>query len=732
MHHHDRGENKNSIVAEADHLSANERESSDETFTRIPMQSIFSGVRKGGTKAVNGHYFYAPSSLGNKALYPKRVDSKDFLKKSEQEIINSYEKIVKNLQEDLAKLRGIEDFDAAVDSVLAAFEKHLSLVPSVGYKNVADISLYDHSRMTAAIASCLAEAGDSEKPFLFVEGDISGIQDYIYSINNGNNKEKNMAKRLRGRSFEVSLLTDAVIAYLLRKLGLNRVSVVFSGGGNFILLVPGTEENRGKMKQAEEEINRFFLERYTGRVGLVLAQKEVDREGVKDFNKTSFELKEVMGREKARKFNGILEGGFFGPYDFSEDSSDICSLCGRDYPKGSSDCCSQCNSQVLLGEKLAATGNKYDSTMLIRTAVDAGLEQPRALVSFDGLGIAYSFYGVGENLDPGLFKNVLRADFLSLNSTRLWSEQIAESKCTSSCSFMFAGTNVPLGQDGNIVPFDELAEEREDAYPRISVMRLDVDDLGYLFSSGLENMTVSRFSTFSRFMNYFFLWYVNDIAEEHRIYITYSGGDDLFVVGNWKDVIEFSLDFHEKFREYTCSNDALTASAGIGIFRENYPIRFAAQKSGELEERSKKESELKNRITLFDTTVSWDRLKEMNRLAGDIYDLLEENKNRESQVEERAKIKASLIYKIYSTVSSGYRKLGNKSIEEWISLRKYMIKYILSRRGMGHVFMEGDNLSEDMLKKRSVVKQLVQDDVLKDFAVPGSIVIYSARKRRNR
>ncbi|HOQ12134.1 MAG TPA: hypothetical protein PK104_07210 [Spirochaetota bacterium] len=88
-------------------------------------------------------------------------------------------------------------------------------------------------------------------------------------------------------------------------------------------------------------------------------------------------------------------------------------------------------------------------------------------------------------------------------------------------------------------------------------------------------------------MNNFFLWCINYIAEEHNIYITYSGGDDLFAVGNWKDLIDFSIEIHNKFSKFTCFNDIFHISAGIGVFRPNYPIRHGAEATGELESLSK-------------------------------------------------------------------------------------------------------------------------------------------------
>lgn len=68
--------------------------------------------------------------------------------------------------------------------------------------------------------------------------------------------------------------------------------------------------------------------------------------------------------------------------------------------------------------------------------------------------------------------------------------------------------------------------------------------------------------------------------------IVYSGGDDVFIVGAWNDIIELSVDLKEKFERYT--QGTLSISAGIGIYECSYPISAIAEETGELESESKK------------------------------------------------------------------------------------------------------------------------------------------------
>ena len=88
---------------------------------------------------------------------------------------------------------------------------------------------------------------------------------------------------------------------------------------------------------------------------------------------------------------------------------------------------------------------------------------------------------------------------------------------------------------------------------------------------------MSRTATLSRQLSVFFKYYIRDILEngeysiqgedskrKRKVTIVYSGGDDVFLVGSWNDVIEAAVDLSEKFKCYT--QGTLSISAGIGIY----------------------------------------------------------------------------------------------------------------------------------------------------------------------
>ena len=93
--------------------------------------------------------------------------------------------------------------------------------------------------------------------------------------------------------------------------------------------------------------------------------------------------------------------------------------------------------------------------------------------------------------------------------------------------------------------FDEFCrDEGESSFRRLGVLRMDVDNLGYIFQKGMlpERTTLSRYAALSRSFDYFFSGYLNTIQQEtapHTSFIIYSGGDDLFIIAAWNDAISW-------------------------------------------------------------------------------------------------------------------------------------------------------------------------------------------------
>ena len=202
---------------------------------------------------------------------------------------------------------------------------------------------------------------------------------------------------------------------------------------------------------------------------------------------------------------------------------------------------------------------------------------------------------------------------------------------------------------------------------RLGVLRGDIDNLGKAFVGGFEKnkQTLSKSAAFSRKLTQFFKYDINNILRnpvykipfsdgedentDRKIAIIYSGGDDVFVVGAWKDIIEFGVDLYNNLKEYT--QGTLTVSAGLGIYMPKYPISYMAEKTGELEDYSKK-LDGKNAITLFDKNNSyhWDEF--IDKVMGEKFATVSEFF---STVEDKGK---SLLYNLLELFRNRDKKIN--------------------------------------------------------------------------
>ena len=140
---------------------------------------------------------------------------------------------------------------------MGVLEAYCSFIPSsAAARERADISFYDHVKMTAAYASCiclyLSEKGISdynealflkakefykEKAFRLISVDLSGIQKFIYTIHS-----EGALRMLRSRSFYLEILMEHIIDMLLDSLELSRANLIYSGGGHCYILAANTEK----------------------------------------------------------------------------------------------------------------------------------------------------------------------------------------------------------------------------------------------------------------------------------------------------------------------------------------------------------------------------------------------------------------------------------------------------------------------------------------------------------
>lgn len=147
-----------------------------------------------------------------------------------------------------------------VNSLESVLQVSTSLVPSaVWVTPVPDISLYSHSKSTAALAHVywratkrkLRDRDESPKARL-LRIELNGIQDFVSSVIS----ERAASRVIRGRSILIELLQDALARLLLEFLELSKSSIVISEGGGLTLLIPTHEDIAGEPPDAEERGDR--------------------------------------------------------------------------------------------------------------------------------------------------------------------------------------------------------------------------------------------------------------------------------------------------------------------------------------------------------------------------------------------------------------------------------------------------------------------------------------------
>ena len=188
------------IVTLSDHLSAGERADAiddEEPRTVHPQQllSIFSSVSAEDQRAKDAYLPLSELRLEEKALFPGNP-----LPTSDK-VWQAYRRLWDSFAEKATKLRdahaGSGNLPVYVENLLLLCQSALWCVPSAYYRSRPDISLYDHSRMTAALAALLGDGdmdaavirrladkpdNSAEKTALLVGGDLSGVQDFLYTI----------------------------------------------------------------------------------------------------------------------------------------------------------------------------------------------------------------------------------------------------------------------------------------------------------------------------------------------------------------------------------------------------------------------------------------------------------------------------------------------------------------------------------------------------------------------
>ena len=501
-----------------------------------------------------------------------------------------------------------------INSLLEVLEATLTYVPSstaVGER--ADVSLYDHVKMTAAVASCIYQYLEEneitnfkkklytdetkfrkENVFCLYAMDLSNIKEFIYTITT-----KKALKTLRARSFYVEILMEHIIDDLLEKLHLSRANLIYNGGGHCYILVSNTEVTMDLIERYIENVNQWFLEQYKIQLHLVDAIVKCSCEQLRNNPEGSYadlfrELDRQLEKKRYSRYRAkdILYLNKDSNMDYTRECK-VCKTIGNISKKNTDEdyICDICKSLEDFSDKIVE--DEFFTIVINRGQEGIILPNNCVLVSDNKESIEERIKS-DDCFVRTYSKNNMYANF----ATKLWVGDYSVGKT-----------------------MEELAQLSQ-GVKRVGILMMNIDNLQEAFIDGFHEKfkTLSRTATFSRQLSLFLKFYINQILERGRYQlgrennlkrnasIVYSSGDDIFIMGAWNEMIELAMDIYNEFEEYT--QNTLTISAGIGIYAAGYPISVMASEVEELLSKSK-DLQNKNGITLFDGyTYTWEEFQD--------------------------------------------------------------------------------------------------------------------------
>lgn len=566
------------------------------------------------------------------------------------------------------------------------FRKHLELIPASHRENLAlwldhfdslwqvyahaipsatvspmnqdikpDVSLYDHSKTTAALAVALwryhhekeQETGkleDWDTPkFLLIQGDFFGIQDFIFA--SGGETRKRAAKLLRGRSFYVSLLMECAALKIMEALGLPPTSQVTNAAGKFLIVAPNTDNTIRQLEAVQQELNKWFLEHTFGQSGIGLAWMGAS---CNDFTQNKFsslmkKLFEELEKVKLGRYDlCTADSAVFDPQFLERFEHGECKIDGRSPGEVETDgiwISALANDQIRTGTYLTQR-DRIERILVTRqpTGIQTSLKLP-----FFGFHISFTKHAdiTGKFGQLAHNRELLRVmDFsqptdadqplwngYARRAINAWIPRATDQDIQEEKAGKYDGVEDKLVLDeaktlSHLACDNKLPNKEKENWLGISALMTlkgDVDNLGVIFQRGLGAPSFAKMAALSRQMNAFFsIWLPYLCQQEYpNTYTVFAGGDDFFLIGPWHSTMQLAQRMNAEFKHYVGENPDVHFSAGLSLTKPGLPINYLADMAEEALETGKKHNPdnqsipPKNAVTCFGHAVSWTEFDDL-------------------------------------------------------------------------------------------------------------------------
>ncbi len=585
-----------------------------DAFRRTPLDAIQTRIRLPDKDPGTAGRFI-PAALSPEAIMPRQSVFGDETEAGYRDLLEGF----KAGWRDMARRAG-NDPAAFEVGVLDLMERFTWAVPS-STVDQPDVSLFDHSRAVAAFAAALCahhaargELADEaairdprRKRLRFLVGDLSGLQRTLFRLKS--EQVSGLARILRGRSLRFQLIAEMALQRVLDHFGLPRSCVLQNAGGRFLVLLPDLPDD-GARRMTDEvrvEFDDWLAGQYMGDLGLGLALSAPFATG--DLSPLPGEEGRAGAAARAREVQAGLRVAIETAKlkQLQKPAADAlfrlgwphgaCAACGVRPAREAGGRCAACGAEHELGQRfpkaravvIRPEGGKTGDAILggrVILALAEGQEQHDR-----GLGWRFD---EGSHGPAPIRANKPHVPVFSDDPAAL--DAYAGLEEGDEIAPGNIKTFAALARDGI-----EVAEGQRLGREMLAVLKADVDHLGAVFAQGLgDEWSIARQGALSRLIDSYFTMRLPALLREHapELYTVYAGGDDLFLLGPWRQVMDLARHLREDFATFSLHNPSLTLSIGIALMDPRTPISIAATEAEARLEKAKAEG--RNRISAIE------------------------------------------------------------------------------------------------------------------------------------
>lgn len=616
------------------------------------LQTLFEGIDNTEQSKHAARHRYPLKPLSPEALFP--VTEEGMGDQGRQ-----YVRLWRAFSQALNDLNNLQRVNWALwlDCFDTLWEVYGQAIPAMNFESGADLSLYDHSRVSAALATALwrshQEAGDNDpnfyqnreqKHFLVIQGQLFGAEELLFA--SGEKCREYAAKLLHGRSCYLALLKECAILKILETLILPSTSQVIDGNGKFMIIAPNNARTRAALQRVRQELDDWFLSHCYAQAGIDLAWVEA---GCEDFAKQSkrpgvlespyrhllTRLSAQMDLNQYRRFQLCERPAASGVLTiFLDDFNDAKGVCQFD---GRSPASVRLTQDVFIGAiasdqlKIGDSISRCDRIWLSRAPLPQDAE----------LKIPLFGYHVGFSIAEDLPTQANGADML-----RVWDFSLPEAAdrvMWDGCARRNLNAYVPMTSEQ-----DRLQQKsakyagigsQASAEPKtlsnlacndrtqmlngswqgicaLSTLKGEVDDLEWILLDGLGNeaclgKTAAMTRQIAAFFNYYLPWLCHSQYPNAFTLCTERG---LLATGPWLSQIQLAADIRQAFQGYVGGNDALDLSMGIRTTKPDLAVGLLAEGAEQALMQARvyqSTAVVKHVVSCFGRCLSWSQLSDL-------------------------------------------------------------------------------------------------------------------------